>query len=252
MTTSAERAEVLRALHRGPRLLVLPNAWDVASAVAFAEAGFFAIATTSGGVARSLGHADGEKMPPDEMFAAVARIAGAVDVPVSADLEAGYGLPPAELAGRVIAAGAVGLNLEDTDHRGDGPLVDAEAQAERLAAVKDAGRAAGVDLVLNARVDVHVRQVGPPETRLDEALRRGRLYRDAGADCVYPIGVSDEPTIAAFVDGLGCPVNVFVRDGPPSTARLEELGVRRATFGSGLMRVALDRAREVAEASRLA
>jgi 2-methylisocitrate lyase-like PEP mutase family enzyme len=235
----ADEAERLRALHAGPGVLVLPNAWDAASAKAFEEAGFAAIATTSAGVVESLGHRDGERAPVDEVLAAVARICGAVSIPVTADLEGGYGLDADDLVDGLLGAGAVGLNLEDTDHHGPGTLVDADVQAARLAAVKGAARRRGVDVVLNARVDVHVRQLGAEEERLPEALRRARLYREAGADCLYPITVADEPTIRALVEESGLPVNILVRAGVPPVSRLAELGVARATFGSGLMRTAV-------------
>jgi 2-methylisocitrate lyase-like PEP mutase family enzyme len=235
----AALADRLRALHHGPEPLVLPNAWDVASARAFAALDVPAIATTSAGVAESLGYEDGEAMPPDAMFEAVARIVGAIgDRPLSADLEAGYGRPPDELVRRTLASGAVGLNLEDTDHRGGG-VVAAEAQAERIRAVKRAGRDMGVDLVLNARVDVFIREVGEPEARLGEGLRRARLYVDAGADCVYPIWLADQELIRAFVAGVEAPVNIYARPAAPSIARLRELGVRRITFGTQLFRAAL-------------
>jgi len=224
-------AAALRALHAGPGLLVLPNAWDAASARAVAEAGFPAVATSSGAVARTLGYDDGEAMPVDEAFAAVARIARAVDVAVTADIEGGYGLPPAEVAERLLAAGTVGCNFEDTDHRGPDVLVPAEQQAERVAALR---AAAGEGLVINARVDTYARGIDD----FDETLRRARLYLDAGADCIYPIGLADEAAIARLVDELGAPVNVYVRPGAPSLARLAEIGVRRASFGSGLFRTA--------------
>jgi 2-methylisocitrate lyase-like PEP mutase family enzyme len=246
----AEKADRLRELHDGPGVLVLPNAWDAASAKAFEAAGFAAIATTSGGVVESLGHRDGEQAPVEEVLAAVARICGAVSIPVTADLEGGYGLDPDELVEGFLAAGAVGLNLEDTDHHGPGPLVDAEVQAERLAAVKEAALRRGVDVVLNARVDVHVRQFGPEEGRLAEAVRRGRRYREAGADCLYPITVADEPTIGALVEDTGAPINILLRSGAPPVSRLAGLGVARATFGSGLMRTALRAARTLAEDAR--
>jgi 2-methylisocitrate lyase-like PEP mutase family enzyme len=246
----AARAERLLALHAEPGVLVLPNAWDAASAKAFEAAGFAALATTSAGVVESLGHRDGEQAPVAEVLAAVARICGAVSVPVTADLEGGYGLAADDLVDGLLGAGAVGLNLEDTDHRGPGPLVDAEVQADRLAAVKEAARRRGVDVVLNARVDVHVRQVGPEEERLAEAIRRGRRYLEAGADCLYPIVVADEPTIRVFVEDTGAPVNILLRPGAPPVARLAELGVARATFGSGLMRTALTAARTAAEDAR--
>ena len=222
---------------------MLPNAWDTASAVALAGLGFPALATTSGGVAKSLGFEDGQRMPADVMFAAVGRITAAVEVPVTADIEAGYGLAPAELVERLAAAGAVGCNLEDTDHVArDGSLVPAEAQAERLAAV----RAADPDLVVNARVDVHLRRVGPEEGRLEEAIRRARLYLAAGADCVYPIGVIDEPTIEGLTREIPGPVNLIIRPGLPPLDRLAELGVARLTFASGLFRAAMEAATSVA------
>jgi 2-methylisocitrate lyase-like PEP mutase family enzyme len=246
----AAQAERLRSLHHEPGVLVLPNAWDVASARALEDAGFPALATTSAGLVESLGHRDGEHAPVEEVLAAVARICHAVTVPVTADLEGGYGLDPDALVEGLLDAGAVGLNLEDTDHRGPGPLVDAEAQAGRLAGVKEAGRQRGVDVVLNARVDVHARRFGPEEGRLAEAVRRGRRYREAGADCVYPILVADEAEIRVLVEDTGAPVNVLLRPGAPPVSRLAELGVARATFGSGLMRTAMGAATEHAVAAR--
>jgi 2-methylisocitrate lyase-like PEP mutase family enzyme len=242
MATLVQHAEQLRALHRLGRPLVLANAWDVASARRFAALPLPALATTSAGVANSLGFADHEAMPPAEMFAAVARIAAAVEVPVSADLEAGYRLPAPELVERLLAAGCVGLNLEDTDHAaGRGVLVAAERNAERLAAVKAAGRAAGVDVVLNARVDVYLGRLAG-SARVDEGIRRGRLYVEAGADCVYPILASDPGEIRALVSGIGGPVNVMALPGGPPLARVAEVGVARVTFGSLLMKRALDEA----------
>jgi 2-methylisocitrate lyase-like PEP mutase family enzyme len=235
----SQRAERLRALHQPGRPLVLANAWDAASARRFAGLGLPALATTSAGVANALGFADGEAIPPAEMFAALGRIAAAVAVPVTADLEAGYRLPAAELVEQLLAAGCVGLNLEDTDHvAGEGKLVDAERQAERLAAVKAAGRAAGVDVVLNARVDVYLGRVAPA-ARVEEGIRRGRLYLEAGADCVYPILANDEAEIAALVRGVGGPLNVMALPNGPPLARLAELGVARVSFGSLLLKRAL-------------
>jgi 2-methylisocitrate lyase-like PEP mutase family enzyme len=248
MASLAERAEQLRSLHVPGRPVVLANAWDVASARSFAALGLPALATTSAGVASSLGFADHEGMPPAEMFAAVARIAAAVEIPVSADLEAGYRLPPAQLVERLLAAGAVGLNLEDTDHAaGRGVLAPAERGAERLAEVKAAGRRAGVDVVLNARVDVYLSDLAGAE-RVEEGIRRGRLYREAGADCVYPILARDEGEIAALVQGVGGAVNVMALPGGPPLARLAQLGVARVTFGSSLQRSALAEAERTLQA----
>jgi 2-methylisocitrate lyase-like PEP mutase family enzyme len=232
-----ERAERLRGLHAGPRPLVLPNAWDVASAIAVARAGAAAVATTSSGVAAALGYPDGEAIPVEEMLEAVRRMAVAVEVPVTADLEAGYGLPADELVARLLAVGAVGLNLEDTVRDGGTPaLGPMEPQVDRIAAVRAAATAAGVPVVLNARIDVFLRGDASPTDRLEEGLRRARAYREAGADCVYPIWLIDRDGIARFVREAGAPVNVLLRPGSPSVAELASLGVARVSVGGGLAR----------------
>jgi 2-methylisocitrate lyase-like PEP mutase family enzyme len=217
----------LRGLHVPGDPLVLPNAWDAASARLVVDAGFPVVATSSAAVARALGSEDHEQMGADDALAAIERIARAVDVPVTADFESGYGLPPDEIAERLLAAGAVGCNLEDSDHRKPGTLVDVDVQAARLAAVR---AAAGDRLVINARVDTFARRL--PDA-LDEAIARGRRYVDAGADCIYPILAGDEADIEAMVDALGV-VNVLLRPGAPSVARCAELGVARVSVGSGL------------------
>ncbi|HWE81804.1 MAG TPA: isocitrate lyase/phosphoenolpyruvate mutase family protein [Gaiellaceae bacterium] len=231
-------ADELRRLHRGPPLLVLPNAWDVASARAFAALpGCRAIATTSAAVARSLGFDDGEQAPVEEMLRVVERIATAVAVPVSADLEAGYGDPPRTAAGAV-AAGAAGMNLEDS--HGEKQLVGLDDQVELIRAV----RAAAPDLVLNARVDVFISGAGG----IDEAVERGNAYLAAGADCVYPI-VAPWEAIAALVGGIGGPLNILVPVEEPRLDELEALGVARVTFGPRLATAALDEATRLAGAA---
>ncbi len=236
----AAAAERLRSLHHAAEPLVLPNAWDATTARAVVAAGFEAVATTSSGVSAALGYADGEHTPADEMFSAVARIARVVQpVPVTADIEAGYRLPPDQVVARLIGAGAVGCNYEDTDHA-TGGLRDADEQVERLKAIKRAAAASGVNVVLNARVDVFLRQSGGPGTALDEALRRGRRYAEAGADCVFPIGVPDEASIVALVKGIPAPVNVIPGfHGAPPLPRLRELGVRRISYAGRLHRAML-------------
>jgi 2-methylisocitrate lyase-like PEP mutase family enzyme len=232
------QAQQLRGLHVPGAPLLLVNAWDPPSARRLAHDGYPAIATTSAGVAEALGYEDGNVTPPGEMLGAVARIAAVVDVPVTADLEAGYGLEPGELVTGLLGAGAVGLNFEDTDHEAGG-MTDPERQAERLAAIKQAGRDAGVDVVLNARVDVFLH-----DGELDEAVRRGRLYAQAGADCIYPIAVRGRDAIRSLVEEVGAPLNVLVMPGGLTLEELAELGVARASFGSGLMRTAMDAAAE--------
>ena len=234
-----QAAERLRALHAGPDPLVLPNAWDAASARAVVEAGFPAVATSSVAVAMALGYEDGEGTPPDEMFAAVARIARAVDVPVTADIESGYGLEPAEIAERLLSAGAVGCNLEDTDHATH-RLRDANAQRDRLIAFKEAARAGGVEVVLNARTDVFLRAPNDAPPPIDEGIRRGRLYLESGADCVFPIGAGPEALIAALVDGIPSPINVIAgMRGAPGWQRLAALGVRRISYAGRVFRATM-------------
>ncbi|MFD6298566.1 isocitrate lyase/phosphoenolpyruvate mutase family protein [Streptomyces sp. NPDC060235] len=221
--------ERFRALHHGrvpDDPLVLPGPWDAASARVFADAGFPALATPSAGVAASLGYADGQT-PAAEMFAAVARIARAVDVPVSADVEGGYGLAPKELVERLLEAGAVGCNLEDSE---GGALKDAERHAAWLAEVRSA---AADQLFVNARVDVFEYGDGDPE----RVIERAALYVSAGADCVYPIG-APAGVLPLLRAGIRGPLNVFARlDGAPA-AELGELGATRVTFGPGLQRSA--------------
>lgn len=247
MRDLAGDADALRRLHHGPVPLLLANVWDAAGARMVQELGYPAVATSSGAIAASSGYDDGEAMPAEVAFAAVERVARAVDVPVTADIEAGYRLDPVSLVDCLLHAGAVGCNLEDTDHADPGALVPAATQAERLHAVVQAGRARGVDVVVNARIDVHLLGVGEPHTRLAEMVRRGRLYLEAGATCVFPIGVSDEGTIAALVEELDGPVNVFLRPGVPTLATLADMGVARISVGSTLYRRAMRAARATAE-----
>ncbi|MFF1694296.1 isocitrate lyase/phosphoenolpyruvate mutase family protein [Streptomyces sp. NPDC058257] len=217
-----------RSLHQGRAPgdpLVLPGPWDAASARVFEEAGFPALATPSAGVAASLGYADGE-VPPDEMFAAVARIVRSVSasVPVSADIEDGYGLAPKELVERLLETGAVGCNLEDSS---GGALKDPREQADWLAEVRSV---AGDRVFVNARVDTFVRGVADPA----RAVERARLYVAAGADCVYPIFAPPEalPRLRAGIEG---PVNVGAKPDGPSLSDLGRLGATRITFGPGLL-----------------
>ncbi|WP_328829571.1 isocitrate lyase/phosphoenolpyruvate mutase family protein [Streptomyces sp. NBC_00252] len=223
------KVELFRSLHRRRQPgdpLVLPGPWDAASARALVAAGFPALATPSAGVAASLGYEDGAT-PADEMFAAVARIVRAVDVPVSADVEGGYGLAPKELVERLLEAGAVGCNLEDSE---DGVLKDPRRHAEWLAEVRSV---AADRLFVNARVDVFLHGDGDPE----RAIERAALYVAAGADCVYPIMAPAE-VLPLLRSGIQGPVNVLGRldgEGPSPTA-LGELGATRITFGPGLQR----------------
>lgn len=246
-----EKAKRFLSLHQGPRILILPNAWDAASARIFEAAGFSAIATTSGGVAVSLGFPDGEAVPRTEMIDATHRVARAVKVPVTADIEAGYGRTPNELAEtikEVIEAGVVGVNLEDSLPRGSRkPLREISEQVERLQMAREVAKALGLNLVINARTDVYLHQVGNEAARLDEAVRRCNAWRAAGADCLFVPGVADRKTIGTLVKALDGPLNVMIWESTPAPKVLEKLGVRRASTASGPARAAMTVTRKIAD-----
>ena len=251
MTIEAQKvaAMAFRGMHRGPKILLLPNAWDVVSARIVEDAGFGAIATTSAGIAFTLGYPDGEKISRAEMMARVGRIARAVKVPVTADVEAGYGPRPedaARTARELIEAGAVGMNLEDGMEDTAQPLLELPLQLEKIRAVREAALKTGVLLVLNARTDVYLAKVGDPEKRYHEALRRLVAYRDAGADCVFLPGVTDAQTIERIVRDVKCPLNILAGPGAPTVPELQKLGVARVTLGSGPMRATLGLVRKMA------
>jgi 2-methylisocitrate lyase-like PEP mutase family enzyme len=245
-----KKAEKFLAMHAGREAVVLANVWDVASARIIEDAGFPAIATTSAGIAFAQGFPDGQKIPADRMIAAVANIASSVKVPVTADVEAGYGQTP-EDAGRtarqVIEAGAVGMNFEDATGDSQHPLTDLKLQVKRIGAIREAAEKSGVPLVLNARTDVYLAQVGDPATRYDETVRRLRAYREAGADCVFVPGVRDAETIGRIVADLKCPVNILGVPGAPSIPELIALGVKRVSLGSGPMRASMGFLRRLAD-----
>jgi 2-methylisocitrate lyase-like PEP mutase family enzyme len=247
-----DKADAFRAMHHGPPILVLPNAWDAATARLFEQAGYRAVATTSAGVAAALGYPDGGIVPPREMIEAVARIARAVRVPLTADIEHGYGATPgatADIVLRVIAAGAVGVNVEDCVP-GAGDLEPMKVQTAKIAAVVKAASTSGVRVVVNARTDVFLRQIGDSSRRLALAIERGTAYRGAGADCLFGPGVIDVPTIQALVAGIGGPINVLAGKGAPPVPELERLGVARVSVGSGPMRATLALVRDIARELR--
>jgi 2-methylisocitrate lyase-like PEP mutase family enzyme len=251
MTTShatglQSRCDVLRSLHRPGVPLLLPNAWDVATARAVVTAGFPAVATTSGGVAATLGYEDHEGAPADEMLAAAARVARGVDVPVTVDAEAGYGMQPVELVAALRSAGAAGCNLEDTDHAA-GSLRDPDRHAEWLRAVRRAASADGYPLVINARIDVFLGPFlagagrGTQEELVPEALRRAHAYVEAGVDCVFPIALWETDALRRFISEISGPVNVVRLPQAPSLAELAALGVARVSWGPFLYREAMAR-----------
>ncbi len=220
---------------------MLPNAWDVASAHAVVAAGFPVVATSSGAVAATLGYEDHEGAPAAEMLAAASRIARAVDVPVTVDAEAGYGMSPPDLIETLLSAGVAGCNLEDTDHA-TRQLADVERHGEWLAGVREAAASLDYGLVVNARVDVFLVDAGGRQQSdlVDEAVTRARVYRAAGVDCVFPIFLSEPGAIASFVEAVEAPVNILGMPQAPTIARLAELGVARVSYGSLLHRRAME------------
>ena len=246
-------ADAFRQKHQAAPLLLLPNAWDAMSARVFEAAGFEAIATTSGGVAWALGYSDGEKAPWDEVVAATERIMRAVRIPVTADIEGGYGETPDEIASHVaeiIRTGVVGINLEDSTSRPDMPIRTIEDAVDRIRAARDAAGASGVTLFINARVDLYAKQIGDDKTRFAETVQRGKAYIAAGADCLFPFGLTDIKIIGDLVTALKVPINIVGRAGGPSVSQLEKLGVARVSTASGPSLVAMSVTRQIADELR--
>ena len=243
-TDLQSRCDRLRSLHRPGVPLLLPNAWDVATARAVVAAGFPVVATTSGGVAATLGFDDHERAPAEEMFAAAARIARGVEVPVTVDAEAGYGMEPTELVAALRSAGAAGVNLEDTDHVAGG-LRDLDRHVKWLTAVRRAASEDGYGLVINARVDVFIGGFvagagsGTQEELVPEALRRANAYLEARIDCVYPIALWETDALRRFTSEVRGPVNVMRLPQTPSLAELATLGVARVSWATILYRDAM-------------
>jgi 2-methylisocitrate lyase-like PEP mutase family enzyme len=246
----AEKAETLRKLHHGPRILALPNAWDAVSARILEEVGHPAIATSSAAVAFSLGYPDGQRISRCEMLDAVARITRAVRVAVTADLESGYGKTPEEIADftkAMVAAGAVGLNFEDVTGDDENSHVELALQVKNIRAIRDTSAALGVPVVINARTDIYLMPIGPAGTRFERTVERLRAYRDAGADCLFVPGLCDRETIEKLVKALGAPLNILASQGCPSLDELEKIGVARVSAGSSAMRAAMGAFQRVAK-----
>ena len=245
--SQADRTELFLSQHHTDDVLVLPNAWDPASARIFAASGAMAIGTTSMGIAAAAGLPDGERLGLDAMLDAIGRIANAIDVPLSADMEAGYGGTPKAVAAaieRVMDIGVAGVNLEDGTGDIAAPLTDASLHADNIEAARAAADARGLHLVINARTDVFLAEVGAPEARIAEAVARGQRYVAAGADCVFVPGGLDYDTIEQLVAKLGAPLNVVANPAistplAPTVPLLRELGVARVSTGSGAMRASL-------------
>lgn len=248
--TQAEKAQRLLELHHQEKPLVLVNAWDAASACIVEQAGFPAIATSSAALANSLGFPDGQKLPWLEMLNAVKRVAAAVRIPVTADIEAGFSAGVEQLASAmdaVIAAGAVGVNLEDAlpDHGDRGPLYSLADQLARIQVTRKAGEKRGVHLAINARTDAYWQKGLKPEEALRNTLERGKAYLKAGADCIFVPGLRDPGHIRTIVEEFKAPINVLATAGCPSIPELQKLGVKRISMGSGPMRAAMGLLRRI-------
>jgi len=238
------KASALAKLHHAPPLLVLPNAWDAASARVFEDAGFPAIGTTSAGIAYARGYPDKQKIGLKEMADAVGRIVDAVRVPVTADMEAGYG----DVTGTVTAvldAGAVGMNLEDAAHGKGNGMYSVEDQVARLREARKTADARGIALVINARTDLFLLAADPGVEPVFEAIERLNAYREAGADCLFAPGITDKLRIEALAKAVRGPLNVLAGAGTPPVAELELLGVARLSIGSGAMRATLALAQRI-------
>lgn len=244
--------ETFRALHAADGILVVPNAWDVASALLLRRAGFETIATTSAGVGYTAGYPVGEAMPLDEMLQAVERMTRRLDVPLSVDMESGYGIRPEEIADtvtRTIAAGAVGINIEDSIHDGSKTLFDFDLAVERIAAARAAADGTGIPFTVNARTDGYWNGgADAAENRQlhDDAVARANAFMAAGADCIFIPGVLDPDTVGLLVREIDGPLNVMGGTGAPAVAVLESLGVKRVTVGAMFARAAYGRLEEAA------
>jgi 2-methylisocitrate lyase-like PEP mutase family enzyme len=230
--------------------LALPNAWDVVSARILEEVGHPAIATSSAAVAFSLGYPDGQRISRGEMLDAVARITRAVRVPVTADLESGYGKTPEEIADftkALVASGAVGLNFEDVTGDDESTHVELGLQVQKIRAIRETAAALGVPVVINARTDVYLMPIGPETTRFERTVERLHAYRDAGADCLFVPGLCDREIIAELVKALDAPLNILASAGCPSLEDLEKMGVARVSAGSSAMRAAMGAFQRVAK-----
>jgi 2-methylisocitrate lyase-like PEP mutase family enzyme len=244
-----QKAEEFRTLHHSNHILILPNAWDVPSARAFEDAGFPAVATSSAALAVSLGYPDGEKVGKEEFFSVVKRIVDRLAVPLSVDIESGFGTTRGQLSDtirRVIAVGGVGINIEDISNFESKSLFAVEKQVERIRAVRNVSDSLGIPLVINARTDTFRYGSGNETARLEEAVRRANAYAEADADCLYPMGLTDKDAITGFVNAVNKPVNIMARKGAPTIPELEKIGVKRLSLGPGPLYAAMGLLRKIA------
>ncbi len=247
--TQENKARTFYSLHQGQNILVLPNAWDASSAKLFEQAGFHAIGTTSAGIATSLGYAEPEKISREDMLMSIRRIVDSVSLPVSADIEAGYASTAkgvAETVEMVIAAGAVGANIEDSPGIENEPLLSIEQYIERLQAAREAANRTLSPFVINARTDIYLFNIGDKSNQFSQVVARANRYLEAGADCIFVPGIGDPNIIARLAQEINGPINILANPGVPTTSELQKLGVKRVSTGSGPMRSTLTLIRQIA------
>lgn len=239
MKLHAMKAKTFRHLHKQSSTFVLPNAWDAMSAKMFEAGGFKAIGTTSAGIAASLGYLDGQHLPRAKMVEAVRNIANSVAIPVSADIEAGYGQSVAEVVQTVkdiVAAGAVGINIEDGTGDPSKPVFSISEQKEKIAAIKAFSQSSDTPLFVNARTDIYWLKIGDPLSRFQEAAKRAKAYQEAGADCLFVPGLTDREEIQKMRAGISIPINLLVDPETPSLTELSAIGIERLSCGSAPFR----------------
>jgi len=240
-----------KQLHKQPSTFVLPNAWDASSASVFQKSGFKAIGTTSAGIAMSLGYSDGENLPFEKMIEALKSIVNSVDIPVSADIEAGYGKSVEEVIDnvkQVILAGVVGINLEDGTGNPNEPILDISMQVKKIAAIKELSQSLNMPLFINARTDLYWLKIGDPSLQFQSAIKRVKAYEEAGADCIFIPGVTNIDTIKNFREEISCPINLLVGSDTPSLNELSKIGIERVSSGSAPFRATITLLKEISEA----
>ncbi|MFC7393987.1 isocitrate lyase/PEP mutase family protein [Scopulibacillus cellulosilyticus] len=244
------KAKKFSKLHKQNTVFVLPNAWDVISAKIFEECGFEAIGTTSAGIAASLGFKDGQNIPLEKMIGTIKNIVSSVNIPVSADIEAGYGSTVNEVLNtvkRVIEAGAVGINIEDGTGDPEHPVFDISLQKEKIKAIKNLSISTDTALFINARTDMYWLDVGNPYQRFQETIKRAEAYEEAGADCIFVPGLNDLEVIRALRQKISCPINLLVSPEMPSTTELSKIGIERLSCGSAPFRSTVTLLKEICE-----
>jgi len=244
-----EKCRRLRELVRAPEILVMPGAYDVLSALLFEQMGFKAIQGTSGGIAAALGYADGEVMSRDRFIEISGSFAGAVSVPFNADGERGYGDENGvrETVRALVSRGVAGMNLEDGAAKGKGGLVEISEQLRKIKAVMETKRELGSEFFLNARVDAF--HVFPDDSKkaLDEAIRRGNAYAEAGGDCIFYLFLHSAEIIGRLAKEVKAPISILAGPQSPSVSQLQDLGVARVSYGSGFLKAALTGTKQLAQ-----